>query len=104
MCRTFLYGSRPAQQSSVAAVLGPEAVPKPYVAYVRSRPGWTGLVAFGLFWILAAMSAPFIRKKSYEIFQLGHLLMFPITGLLIAHGAAGLLQFPMLGYWLAVPT
>jgi len=47
---------------------------------------------------------PFIRKQSYEIFQLGHLLMFPIIGLLCAHGSAGLLQYPMLGYWLAFPT
>jgi len=30
--------------------------------------------------------------------------MFPITGLLMAHGTAALLQFPMLGYWLAFPT
>ena len=30
--------------------------------------------------------------------------MFPIIGLLCAHGTAGLLQYPMLGYWLAFPT
>ena len=47
---------------------------------------------------------PFIRKKSYEIFQLGHLLMFPMIALLCAHGTSALLQFPMLGYWLAFPT
>jgi dual oxidase len=53
---------------------------------------------------LAGLSMPFIRKQSYEIFQLGHLLMFPIIGLLCAHGTAALLQYPMLGYWLAFPT
>jgi dual oxidase len=30
--------------------------------------------------------------------------MFPIISLLMAHGTAALLQFPMLGYWLAFPT
>ena len=47
---------------------------------------------------------PWIRKNKYEIFQAGHLLMFPMLGLLMAHGTAALLQFPMLGYWLAFPT
>jgi dual oxidase len=30
--------------------------------------------------------------------------MFPIIGLLCANGTAGLLQYPILGYWLAFPT
>lgn len=55
-------------------------------------------MAFGLFWILAGLSMPYVRKKSYELFQLGHLLMFPIIGLLCAHGLAGLFQWPMFGY------
>jgi len=49
-------------------------------------------------------SMPFIRSRSYELFQFGHLLMFPIIGLLFAHGTRHLLQFYMLGYWLAIPT
>ena len=101
---TFLYGSRPAQQNAVARILGPDAVPRPYVAYVRSLPGWSGITALGLFWVISLLSMPFIRKRSYEIFQLGHLLMFPMTGLLCAHGTAALLQAPMLGYWLAFPA
>ncbi|KAJ9645958.1 hypothetical protein H2199_003001 [Coniosporium tulheliwenetii] len=101
---SFLYGSRPAQQDDVAAALGPDAVPRPYRRYVESLPGWTGLMAFGLFWILAGLSMPYVRKKSYELFQLGHLLMFPIIGLLCAHGLAGLFQWPMFGYFLAFPT
>ncbi|KAL3420613.1 FAD-binding domain-containing protein [Phlyctema vagabunda] len=101
---SFLYGSRPAQQDKVAALLGPDAVPRPYVDYVRSLPGWSGITALGLFWTLALLSMPRIRKYSYELFQIGHLLMFPIIGLLIAHGTAQLLQFAMLGYWLAIPT
>ncbi|CZS88092.1 hypothetical protein WAI453_000495 [Rhynchosporium graminicola] len=101
---SFLYGSRPAQQEYVAVILGPDAVPKPYRAYVSTLPGWSGITALGLFYILALLSMPAVRKKSYEIFQLGHLLMFPIIGLLCAHGTSALLQFPMLGYWLALPT
>ncbi|KAI8906638.1 FAD-binding domain-containing protein [Powellomyces hirtus] len=101
---SFVFGSSSDRQANVAAVLGPDAVPRPYGEYVRSLPGWTGLTALGLFWTLALLSMPVVRKRSYEIFQLGHLLMFPIIGLLMAHGTAALLQAPMLGYWLAFPT
>ncbi|RVX74974.1 hypothetical protein B0A52_01251 [Exophiala mesophila] len=101
---TFVFGSRPNRQEGVAAALGPDAVPRPYVSYVRSTPGWTGLTALGLFYVLALMSMPYARQYSYELFQIGHLLMFPIIGLLMAHGSAALLQFPVLGAVLAFPT
>ncbi|KAF2021262.1 hypothetical protein BU24DRAFT_383304 [Aaosphaeria arxii CBS 175.79] len=101
---SFVFGSKASRQQNVAAVIGQDAVPKSYHDYVKSTPGWTGLTAIGCFYLLAAMSMPQIRKWSYEVFQLGHLLMFPIIGLLIAHGTAGLLQWPMFGYWLAFPT
>lgn len=101
---SMLYGSRPAQQDDVARYLGPDAVPRPYIRYLRSLPGWTGIAALGLFWTIALLSMPFIRKRYYEIFQLGHVLMFPMIGLLCAHGTAALLQTPMLGYWLAFPA
>lgn len=101
---SFLYGSRPAQQPAIAAVLGSDAVPKPYIDYVRSLPGWSGLTAIGLFYSIALLSMPYVRKRSHEFIQLGHLLMFPMLGLLCAHGTSHLLQFPMLGNWLAFPT
>jgi predicted ferric reductase len=101
---TFLYGSRPAQQDNLAILLGPDAVPKPYSAFVRTLPGWSGIVALGLFWINSLLSMPRVRKWSYEVFQLGHLLMFPMLGLLAAHGTTKLLQYPMLGFWLVFPT
>jgi predicted ferric reductase len=101
---TFLYGSRPAQQDDLAILLGPSAVPRSYHDYIRSLPGWTGLTSFGLFWLIALMSMPVVRRKSYEIFQLAHLLMFPLFGFLAAHGTAKLLQAPMLGYWLVAPV
>ncbi|KAK1833052.1 PaNox3 NADPH oxidase encoded by the PaNox3 protein [Podospora conica] len=101
---SFVWGSRKENEESVAILLGPDAVPRPYIAYIRSRPGFTGLTALGLFYLLALLSLPQVRKKNYEVFQLGHLLMYPIIGLLIAHGTAGLFQWPMFGYWLAFPT
>lgn len=101
---TFLYGSRPAQQDNLAVLLGPSAVPKPYAAFARTLPGWTGIACLSMFWVISLLSEPHVRKWSYEVFQLGHLLMFPFLGLAAAHGTARLLQFPMLGFWLVAPT
>ncbi|KAF4546043.1 FAD-binding domain-containing protein [Lasiodiplodia theobromae] len=101
---SFVFGSQPGRQDAVAYLLGPDAVPRPYRAYAASVPGWTGITALGLFWTLALCSMPPIRRWNYEVFQLSHLLMYPIIGLLMAHGTAALLQWPMLGYWLAFPT
>ncbi|KAK8853509.1 hypothetical protein IAR55_004216 [Kwoniella newhampshirensis] len=101
---SFVFGSRPDRQAAVADVLGPDAVPRPYVDYVRSLPGFTGLTSLGLFYLISILSIPQVRRLNYEVFQLAHLLMYPIIGLLMAHGAAGLFQWPMLGYFLAFPT
>ncbi|KAF2113836.1 FAD-binding domain-containing protein [Lophiotrema nucula] len=101
---SFVFGSMASRQPAVAIVLGQDAVPRQYIDYVRTLPGWSGLTALGCFYLLALLSMPQVRKWSYEVFQLGHLLMFPIIALLIAHGTAGLLQWPMFGYWLAFPT
>lgn len=75
-----------------------------YRDYVSLLPGWSGITMLGLFYILALLSMPIVRKWNYEVFQLGHLLMFPIIGLLFAHGTRQLLQFYMMGYWIALPT
>ncbi|KAL5356418.1 FAD-binding domain-containing protein [Aspergillus floccosus] len=101
---SFRYGSSADRQENVAAVLGPDSVPGSYRAYVATLPGATGVASLGMFWIIALLSMPAVRRRSYELFQLGHLLMFPMIALLIAHGTAGLLQWPMFGYWLAFPT
>ncbi|KAK6850022.1 hypothetical protein PG995_013855 [Apiospora arundinis] len=101
---SFNWGSRPENQEAVGKLIGEDNVPRPYVAYVRSLPGYTGITALGLICLLSIFSIPQIRTKCYELFQLFHLLMFPIIGLLMAHGALGLLQWPMLGYFLAFPT
>lgn len=98
---TFLYGSRPAQQDNLIAILGTQ---KSYRDFVASRPGWSGIVALGCFYIIALLSMPAIRTRSYELFQIGHLLMFLMIAMLCLHGTAQLLQHPMLGYWLVFPT
>lgn len=101
---SFRSGSDPNNEEAVAAILGPDAVPRPYIEYVRSIPGFTGITALGLLYTLSLLSIPHVRRWSYEVFQLGHLLMFPIIGLMMAHGTAHLLQWPMFGYFLAFPT
>lgn len=101
---SFVFGSMASRQQNIATVIGPDAVPRSYIDYVQSLPGWSGLTALGCFYLLALLSMPQVRNWSYEVFQLGHLLMFPIIALLIAHGTEGLLQWPMFGYWLAFPT
>jgi predicted ferric reductase len=101
---SFVFGSRDNRQPAVANLLGPDAVPRPYGDWIGSLPGVTGLIALSLFYILALLSMPQVRKWNYEVFQLGHLLMYPIIGCLMAHGTKGYLQFPMMGYFLAFPT
>ncbi|KAK4187625.1 PaNox3 NADPH oxidase encoded by the PaNox3 protein [Podospora australis] len=101
---SFVWGSRKENEPAVGILLGEDKIPRPYIEYVRSLPGFTGITALGLFWLLAGTSMPPVRRWSYEVFQMGHLLMFPILGLLMAHGTAGLFQWPMFGYWLAFPT
>ncbi|ROT41551.1 hypothetical protein SODALDRAFT_357605 [Sodiomyces alkalinus F11] len=101
---SFVSASRPENQDAVARLLGPDMVPLRYVDLVRSLPGFTGLTALGLLYVLSLLSIPQVRRWNYEVFQLGHLLMFPIIGLLMAHGTRAQFQWPMFGYFLAFPT
>jgi predicted ferric reductase len=104
MAGTFVYGSMPDRQAAVAAAIGAERVPMTYTSYLRLTPGWTGLATLGLFYVMAFMGMSSVRKRSYEIFQLSHLLMYPIMGLLIAHGTLALLEAPALGYVMIIPS
>lgn len=36
-------------EDTVALLLGLDAVPRPYITYIRSLPGFTGLTALSLF-------------------------------------------------------
>ena len=98
---SFVFGSMASRQDVVASVFGQEMS---YSDYIASRPGWTGLTALGCFYLIGALSMPQVRQWSHEIFQLTHLLMFPMIAMLIVHGTRGIFQWPMLGYFLALPT
>ncbi|KAL8884418.1 MAG: hypothetical protein Q9192_006853 [Flavoplaca navasiana] len=98
---SFVFGSTASRQDVVTSVLGQEMS---YSDYVASRPGWTGITALACFYLLGLFSMPPVRQWSYEVFQLAHLLMFPMIAMLIVHGTRGIFQWPMLGYFLAFPT
>lgn len=74
-----------------------------WTTFIISRPGWTGLGALVLFLLVAALSTPAARRRSFEAFQVAHLLIFPILGLLALHGTGAFLQPPAMGYVLALP-
>jgi dual oxidase len=101
---TFNFGSRPDRAAAVANLLGEGMMPMSYMDFIRARPGYTGIAILILFWMIAGLSVPQVRRWNYELFQLGHLLMFPIIALLMVHGSAALLQYPMMGFFLAFPT
>lgn len=101
---SFVWGGLAYQPQALETLYGPNRPLRTYRDYIASLPGATGITALGLFYILAALSLPAVRKWSYELFQLAHLLMFPIIGLMMAHGTLHLLQWPMFGYFLAFPT
>ncbi|KAF7561034.1 hypothetical protein G7046_g3100 [Stylonectria norvegica] len=99
---TFLHGSRPANREAAAQIIGPGRWN--YMDFVRSIPGYTGITALGLFCIIFLLSVPQVRRWNYNFFQLGHMLIYPIIGLMMAHGTAALFQKPIFGYILAFPT
>ncbi|PHH91508.1 hypothetical protein CDD83_177 [Cordyceps sp. RAO-2017] len=103
---TFVHGSRRASRESVAKILGAHRIGGDgrYVDFLVSVPGLTGLAALGLFCLVALLSIPAVRRRHHNVFQLGHLLVYPLIGLVAAHGSAALLQQPIFGYFLAFPT
>ncbi|KAE8234043.1 hypothetical protein CF326_g907 [Tilletia indica] len=96
----FLYASRPERVDALIAVDMPI---RTYRNYVATIPGWSGLASIIMFWIIALLATPAVRRWSYEVFQISHLLMFPMICLLCVHDTKKLLQAPMIGYWLAFP-
>ncbi|KAL8887031.1 MAG: hypothetical protein Q9205_004511 [Flavoplaca limonia] len=98
---SFVFGSTSSRRDVVMNVLGQEMS---YGDYVASRPGWTGITAIACFYLIGLFSMPPVRQWSYEVFQLAHLLIFPMMAMLIVHGTRGMFQSPMLGYFLAFPT
>ena len=104
LCGDFVWASRSSHQLAVEQLWGMQWFNTPYDRFLDITPGWTGILAIIIFWIIFGLSLPGVRRRCFEIFQLGHLLVFPLVALLAAHGTMALLQRPMLGYWLFVPV
>lgn len=102
----FVWISNAYRPERLDALLGPpgERELNTYADLAGSLPGITGILALTFFYIIGLTSSPWLRRKNYEVFQLAHLLMYPIIACLMAHGTKRILQFPMLGYFLAFPT
>lgn len=100
---TFNWGSKPEHQAAVSKLLG-NTRPMSYKDYVLTLPGISGLLALGILYFISLMSMPAVRRRSYELFQMVHLLMYPFIGLLMCHGAARMLQYPVMGFALILPT
>ena len=99
---TFVAGSRGSNRTEVDHQIGPDF--RCYTDYMRTRAGFTGVIALGLFCIVFILSLPRVRRWNFNVFQLGHLLIYPIIGLCVAHGTAALFQQSLFGYFLAFPT
>ncbi|KLT40571.1 hypothetical protein CC85DRAFT_287297 [Cutaneotrichosporon oleaginosum] len=99
----FIWIANSYRPEQLQALLG-DGASWGYRDLIKSRAGLTGIIALASFWTIGLLSLPWVRRKSYEVFQLGHLLMYPIIGCLMAHGTQAILQWPMLGYFLAFPT
>lgn len=100
----FLWIGNAYRPGPLDDLLGADRSMRTYRDLVKSRPGVTGILALFFFYCIGLTSTPWVRRKSYEVFQLSHLLMYPIIGCLMAHGTLAILQWPMLGYFLAFPT
>ena len=90
-------------RQAVKNVIGSKVQHLDWMSFLLSRLGWTGVLALFIFLIIATSSSPAVRKRSFEAFQLAHLLVFPMLVLLALHGTAALLQYPALGFVLAGP-
>ena len=102
---TFSHGSRLDADTAVFEVVSREKLGQHYyIDYIRSVPGYTGIAALSLFFIMAVLATPRVRRWNYDLFQLSHTLMYPLLALMFAHGSRALLQAPLFGYFVAVPA
>lgn len=101
---TFVQGSNASNTEAVIGVLSDKLPGQRYSDYICSRPGYTGVSALVILGILSLLSIPYIRRRHYNLFQAGHLLLYPVLGLMMVHGTAALLQRSIFGYVLAFPT
>jgi len=101
---TFVHGSNAKYRVAVIELLGDKFRDVTYADFIYSLPGWTGVVAMVNFTLIVLCSTPPARRWCFELFQYSHLLIYPMICLLMFHGAGNLLQYPALGFVLALPT
>jgi len=101
---TFYTGSEKDRRVAVVDLIGTKYVNVTYSGYMQSVPGWTGLVSIFILFTLATFSTTVIRRRWFEIFQLGHLLIYLFVGLMFFHGTAAFFQTPLLAYILSGPV
>ena len=78
-------------------------VPISYSRMVATRAGTAGILSLAiLFAIVVTAHGPF-RRRLFNVFQLSHLLIFALVVTLLVHSSQGLIQAPVLGYWLIAP-
>jgi hypothetical protein len=46
-------------------------LPTTYLDFMRWRASWTGLTSLGIFTIISVCGSPNIRKRFFELFQVG---------------------------------
>ncbi|KIW98902.1 uncharacterized protein Z519_00565 [Cladophialophora bantiana CBS 173.52] len=101
---SLVHASDPKHKQAITNLFNGSFDTSSYSVWLESVPGITGLISYGIFVVISILGIPYIRNLSFELFQASHLLMFPMIGLLMAHGADHLLQYPASRLVLAVPT
>jgi len=75
-----------------------------YSNLLLTKAGIGGLISLFLMLLIVFFAHTTIRQRLFDVFQLTHLLIFLAIASLLVHGSDGLLQPPVLGWWLIVPV
>jgi predicted ferric reductase len=78
-------------------------VPISYSKMVATRAGIAGILSLAILFAIVATAHGRVRRHYFNVFQLTHLLVFAFVVTLLVHSSQGLIQSPVLGYWLIVP-
>ena len=78
-------------------------VPITYSKMVATRAGTAGILSLALLFAVVITAHGRARRRHFNMFQLTHLLIFAFVVTLLVHSSQGLIQPPVLGYWLIAP-
>jgi predicted ferric reductase len=99
---TFRHGSQILGREPSPTLLHGQAWS--YVNFLCCLSGATGIALLVFLWSILLTSLPFVRRNYYEVFRWVHFLVYPLVAVLCVHGSSSLLQRPLIGYWIALPT